>query len=520
MTAWRSRRALRRAFAATGATLLIAGCTFPWSGAGGDATGRSADRTPLGVPTGQEALASFYTQALSWQKCSGGECASYRVPLDYADPAGTTISIGVLRIAARGSAKGSLLLNPGGPGASGVDYARYANSILGRDLQTSFDIIGFDPRGVGRSAPVNCYDDAAMDAFMGAEPTPDTAAEESAFVERARAFAQACLAEQPEVIKHISTIETAKDMDILRSLLGDEKMNYLGASYGTLLGATYADLFPQRVGRFVLDGALPPDVSYDDLSKGQAKGFQEATRQFVGWCVDEGDCPLGDTEEAALARISSFLDEVDAAPLPVRGQGDVTELTEGWAQLGFTIAMYDENSWPMLEKAVRAALDGDGSDLVGLANYYVDRDSAGRYESNMMEAFPAISCLDQPSSADLDVIRRNITEFSAVSPTWGRSMAWGSVLCGVWPVHAAPPPAPARATGSDPIVVVGTTRDPATIYEWAVRLRDQLDNAVLITYEGDGHTAYQRGSSCVDDAVDRYFVDGVVPADNLTCQPG
>lgn len=475
-------------------------------------------RTPVGVPPGQEALTSFYTQSLDWQPCDGGECANLSVPADYADPTGTSISIALLRVASRSSQTlGSLVVNPGGPGGSGVDYAKAADFIVGAPVRRRYDIVGFDPRGVGRSAPIDCLSDQELDDFLGGDPTPETPAEQAAFIDGARTLAAGCARRSPDLLPHVSTQDAAKDLDILRSALDEPKLNYLGKSYGTFLGATYAGLFPTYVGRFVLDGVVPPDLTSTELSEGQARGFEAATRAYVQDCIDDGDCLLGDTVDEGMQWIRDFLARLDAAPIPVTSDGAVTELTEGWGSIGIAAAMYDQGAWRILTRALEAADRGVGDELMSLANQYADRNPGGSYAGNIMEVIYAVNCLDRDDSADLEVIAGNVTAFRTTAPTWGPFLAWGSVPCGVWKHDPAAPPTTITAEGSDPIVVVGTTRDPATIYEWSVQLNDQLANSSLVTFDGDGHTAYTRSNACVDDAIDEYFVSGTVPEDGLRC---
>jgi pimeloyl-ACP methyl ester carboxylesterase len=470
-------------------------------------------------PPGSEALAPYYSQKLAWKGCGVGQCAQLRVPLDYANPAGESIEIAVLRMrATRPSQRiGSLVVNPGGPGGSGVDYARAADFIVGRPVRQQFDIVGFDPRGVQRSAPVDCLPDSQMDGYLGRDPTPDTTAEQQQFQASSVAFGRGCQQRTGALIGHVSTIDAAKDMDILRSALGDAKLNYLGKSYGTFLGATYADLFPTLVGRFVLDGVVAPDETPEELALGQAEGFETATRAWAADCVDGSRCPLGSSVDEVMAGMRTLLKDLDAKPIPVQGQGDVTELTEGWAATGIAEAMYDQREWDTLTAALRDVLKGDGTALMDLADQYAERNSSGQYTGNLLEAFPAVTCLDAADSPDLQTYAERAVTFSAKAPTWGALMAWGGEQCGVWPVKAVGHPHVVTAQGSGPIVVVGTTRDPATPYESSVRLHDQLANARLITYDGDGHTAYGRSNSCVDDAIDTYYTQGIPPKDGLTC---
>jgi pimeloyl-ACP methyl ester carboxylesterase len=490
----------------------------PTSGASsGAATGGGA---PAGVTAGTAAaLAKFYDQKLDWSSCGRAECARLTVPVDYAKPGGATIELAVDKVPATGDRKGYLVVNPGGPGGSGVDYAAAAalGYVVSEDVRSSYDVVGFDPRGVQRSAPITCYGDQQMDNYLGEDPTPDTTAEQQQAARDNKAFGKACEAKNPTLLPHVSTVEVAKDMDVLRAALGQRKLDYLGKSYGTFIGSTYAGLFPKRVGRFVLDGVVPPDITATQESFGQAKGFEQATRSYVRDCVAENNCPLGTSVDAGMARIRSFLKAVDAKPLPVTGQGDVKKLTEGWATLGIADAMYDKSSWPSLTDAFQAAFNGSGDKLMALADQYADRNSDGTYNGNIMQVINAVNCLDRGASSDLATYRDQVAAFRKAAPTWGPMLAWGGLACGEWPIKATGKPEKITAAGSGPILVVGTIRDPATPYDWAVRLAHELANGHLLTYDGDGHTAYQRGSSCVDGAVDDYLLKGIVPPKGKTC---
>ncbi|MFK5635763.1 alpha/beta hydrolase [Ornithinimicrobium sp. LYQ103] len=527
-----------RLLAVTTALALLAGCTPPGAddgatpttgGAAGtastattgvestsddtttDQTGSSAEDTP-------EGLEDFYSQTLAWTECEiAFECATLSVPIDYTDPSAASIELALLRSPAPGDARGSLVVNPGGPGVSGVDYAMAAPAVVPEEILSAFDVVGFDPRGVARSAPITCYTDQQLDDYLGADPSPDDAAEEDEADARLQDFAEACDDNAGELLGHVSTVEAAKDMDVLRAALGQEQLTYLGASYGTLLGATYASLFPERVGRFVLDGAVDPGLSELEMGLGQATGFERATRAYVEDCVAVGGCPLGDDVDTAMLRIPAFLEELDADPLPV--QGDVVdELTEGWGVLGIVMAMYAQDYWPILTQALEQAEQGDGTLLMFLANTYVTRSADGDYRGNLMQAISAVNCLDRPGDTggedlDSDAVQRR---FEEVSPTWGRYLA-GEGACQYWPVEAVERVDDYAAEGAAPILVIGTTRDPATPHEWAVALAETLDSGVLISYDGDGHTAYGRSNECVDDAVDAYLLEGTVPEDDRTC---
>ena len=279
------------------ATLTVGACTA----SGPDpvppsAAGESATAAP------DPALAGYYGQQLAWQACATFECASLRVPIDYARPAGGDIAVRVLRVKAKdqGRRLGSLVVNPGGPGGSGVDYAAGADAIVGTSVRRYYDVVGFDPRGVARSAPIDCLSDRQLDTFLGTDPTPDDQAEEQQLLDQAKNMANGCEQKNEKLLPHVSTVDAAKDLDVLRASLGDTRLNYLGKSYGTFLGSTYADLFPKRVGRFVLDGVVPPDVTSAELGEGQARGFELATRAYVQSCIDDGDCILGDSVDAGM----------------------------------------------------------------------------------------------------------------------------------------------------------------------------------------------------------------------------
>lgn len=494
------------------AALTLSSCSFLSDDSGPSATGRTADPSASAAPTAS--LDKFYSQKLSWSECEGGaECAKLKVPVDYSKPDGQTIEIAVLKRTATGKKIGSLVVNPGGPGGSGVDYANAADLIVSGSVRKAYDVVGFDPRGVDRSAPISCYSNTQMDAYLAGDPTPDTPAEQNTFMADAKKFGQACLAKAGNLLSHVSTVEAAKDMDVLRAALGEGKLDYLGKSYGTFLGSTYADLFPKRVGRFVLDGVVPPDLSGAEVNKGQAEGFERATRAYVADCIKQGDCPLGDNEDAGMAKIRSFLKDLDAKPIKVTNDARVTQLTEGWASTGIAQAMYAPDLWPTLTDALRSAFNGDGNGLMELANQYASRDKQGQYTGNILQVISAVNCLDRSASSDVATYRKDATDFTKVAPTWGTMLAWGAAGCGSWPVKATGKEKKITAAGADPILVVGTTRDPATPYEWSVRLNNELADSRLISYDGDGHTAYYTGpnSTCVDDLVDAYLLRGEVP---------
>lgn len=485
----------------------------PDPGAYGPSAGASATVPMPAVPEG---LQDFYGQKLRWKNCSGGQCTRLRVPLDYAKPDGREITLAVLRVpATRPSQRvGQLLVNPGGPGGSGVQYAAAGAYMFGGAITRHFDLIGFDPRGVGLSTPLRCMSTKQTDEMVAADPDPDTPEEVQQLEELTKRFGQGCLDKSGELAAHMSTVEAAKDMDVLRAALGEHQLDYLGASYGTLLGATYAEQFPKNVRRMVLDGAIDPSLSNRDLSLEQAGGFEVALRAYVADCVKEGDCVLGDSVDEGTKRIRELLDQIDEKPLPT---SDGRELTEGLAMLGVWMPLYLKEFWETLTSALEQAIDkGKGDRLLALADQYTSRGPKS-YNDNSLEALYAVNCLDHGDSIPSSQVPEDFAAFEKVSPTFGRSFAYGLSTCASWPVQSGKATTAMAAEGAAPIVVIGTTRDPATPLRWAEALAGQLSSGVLITRDGDGHTGFQQGNRCVDRAVEKYLVRGIVPQDKLTC---
>ncbi|WP_319804228.1 alpha/beta hydrolase [Nocardioides dongkuii] len=486
----------------------------------GSADARPEAAPPTPPPAGatdppEPQLAPYYSQELSWEACGEADCATLTVPLDYADPDGATIDLALLRVPAADPDEriGSLVVNPGGPGAPGTDYAERSGDSFRDPITDVFDVVGFDPRGTGESAPVDCLSDEELDEYLASDPAPDSPEEVEELVDQVTAFGEGCVERSGELAGHVSTIEAVRDMDVLRAALGEPELLYFGASYGTQLGATYAELFPDRVGRMVLDGAVDVSLTSREKSLQQAAGFETALRAYVEDCVAGGDCFLGDSVEEGLTRITDLLDEIDAEPLPTE---DGRELEIGSAFYGLITPLYGRENWPLLDAGLEGALEGDGTVLMLLADFYASRES-GRYLDNSAEAIFAINCLDDPASLPAADVPGEFAAFEEASPTLGRVFAWGLVGCAGFTPRSAEPPLTIRGEGAAPIVVVGTTRDPATPYVWAEALADQLASAVLVTREGDGHTGYNAGNACVDEAIEAYLIDGIVPEDGLRC---
>ncbi|MET0931706.1 MAG: alpha/beta hydrolase [Aeromicrobium sp.] len=459
-------------------------------------------------------LESFYQQDLTWSDCGEAQCTWVTVPIDYTAPDGDTTKIRVSVHPAQGDAERSIFVNPGGPGGSALDFATQMATSFGDDVLEKADVVGVDPRGVGLSDPLTCLSDSDFDTYAKGDPDPDDAGEIRTLRETFTGMGDACLANSGELAAHVSTVEVARDMDVVRALLGRETLDWFGASYGTELGSVYAELFPGQVGRMVLDGAVDPSLDNIESSFAQATGFQRALTGYAEDCVTSDGCPIGDDAEAGVARIADLLAQLDVTP--IKGDGD-RELTEGLAFYGIAVTLYDEETWPVLTQALTAAFDGDGSVLVALSDAYFERQDDGSYASNIGQVINAISCLDSPGGLDEAAVEAQIPRFVAASPVFGRALAWGALGCSDWPIESANPLPDIDGSGAPPIVVVGTTGDPATPYESAEALADQLESAVLLTRKGEGHTAYLSGNTCITKAVDRYLTDGTVPKDGTTC---
>lgn len=499
---------------------LVAACTPGEDAAEPDPEGAPAPSpTPEATEVVTGPLADYYNQELSWGPCDEGEfeCATLMVPLDYAEPDGTTIDLALLRSLATSDDRiGSLLINPGGPGASGVAHAREPEAVSD-DLRRRYDVVGFDPRGVGASAPIDCVDDEELDRFVAIDGAPADEVELERLREAYRSFIEGCETRSGDLLPHVGTSNVARDMDILRAALGDPALYYLGKSYGSYLGAQYAELFPERVGRVVLDGAVDPSLSGREFALGQAGGVESALTAYLAWCVNQSDCPLGPDEQVAYSTLAALIDVIGDDPLPT--DDPARPLTQPLAVLGIILPLYvpPEQGYDVLTAALAEAQAGNGSVLLFLADIYLDRNEDGTYRSNQLEAFNAVHCLDRSDLTEPDEIETALAEFEDASPIFGRFLAWGGMICAEWPVEPTSEPAPVTATGAEPVLVVGTTGDLATPYEWAESLARQLDSAVLLTYEGFGHLAYRRGSNCVDSTVDGYLLDGELPDEDAVC---
>ncbi|MFE7483031.1 alpha/beta hydrolase [Streptomyces sp. NPDC057552] len=513
----RAHRGAVRAGAVLLTAVLLAGCgllrTEP-------EPSERADGRPGDSSVSPDLPAELVSQRPDWKRCTaprGGSapgsdwrCASVKVPLDHAKPSGETLSIALIRKEARDKGRriGSLLFNFGGPGGSGVELLPRAASSYGK-LNSRYDLVGFDPRGVAASSGVNCRTHEEEErAFHSVDPTPDTAAEEAAFIENGADFGAGCQRRSGKVLPYVGTSAAARDLDLIRHVLGDGKLSYLGFSYGTELGGTYAHLFPGNVGRVVLDAVVDPTADSVGRARNQATGFQRALENYL---KDRGQDPKAGSE-----RIARLLDRIDGNPLPTASG---RELTEYLAITGIVTPLYSQSGWPALTAALDEAEDkGTGDGLLRLADSYNGRDENGRYDTQA-HSQRAISCADTKGRPTVDEARALVPEFRELSPVFGPFLAWDTAgWCAGWPVDGERDTPETSAPGAGPILVIGTTGDPATPYEGARRMADELGKGVgiMITNRGEGHGAYGEGG-CVTSLVDGYFLDGKIPEDGTTC---
>ncbi|MFD9005281.1 alpha/beta hydrolase [Streptomyces sp. NPDC059582] len=476
-------------------------------------------------------------QRLSWKDCpapspaeGGGEaptplpggdkwqCATMAAPLDWNDPKGDTIGIALIRAKTSGPQSkriGSLVFNFGGPGGSGVStLPAFAQDYT--TLRTRYDLVSFDPRGVGRSAAVVCLDDQQLDHYFQQDAIPGDAAAQAAFLRNTKQFNAACEKNSKKMLPHVRTTDAARDMDLLRHVLGDAKLHYFGISYGTELGGVYANLFPKNVGRAVFDGVVDPTQTPEESALGQAKGFQLALDNFAEDCTSKvEDCPVGDTPEDVKDRIATLLRDLSKKPIP----GILPrELTQTAATNGIAQALYSKDFWEYLTEGLQEAYDGDGRILMLLSDSLNGRSANGEY-SNILAANVSINCADDKPRYTEDDVLEKVPEFRAASPLFGEFLAWGMTSCTDWAVAGAADHPDVHAPGAAPILVVGNTGDPATPYEGARRMVDALGKGVGVelTYKGQGHGAYDSRNKCVQSAVNGYLLDGKVPKDGTVC---
>jgi pimeloyl-ACP methyl ester carboxylesterase len=463
-----------------------------------------------------ESVAAKPKPKLDWKSCGeDSECARLTVPLDYANvDNGKTIKIALLRVRATDSERriGSLLLNPGGPGAPGAEFAGSIAGVMPDEIRARFDIVGFDPRGTGKSRPVKCRDN--LDDVFSLDYSPDTSDERTQLGTGLDELAQECERRSGDVLPYVSSENTARDMDRIRAAVGDKKLTYVGYSYGTYIGTLYAKLFPKKVRALVLDGAIDPNLSGVEIGLEQAVGFERSLDAFLAQCSRNNRCPFynaGDSE-GAFDRVAA---QIDAQPLPA---GDDRMLGGGEFDLGVAQALYAGRSgYRTLEQALAAAARGDGDRLLELSDQYTGRRPDGTYDSSQ-PAFWAIGCLDGPTIGGPDEFQAAEARFRAEAPRVGVALLNAGLICAYWKVPTVKSPAPVRIDDAPPVLVIGTTNDPATPLKWSEGLAREITSATLLVAEGTQHTAFVTAfNSCVDDNVVKYLLDLEPPPNGTRC---
>jgi pimeloyl-ACP methyl ester carboxylesterase len=490
--------------------------------------GTSATPTPGATSTRPAAggyparLAAFYTQQVDWKGCSDNPrqlCGTIAVPVDYTKPQGQRFTLALRKAPATDPSRrvGSLLINPGGPGGSGVEYAQYSSFVFSPAVRAVYDVVGFDPRGIGGSDAVSCLTDAQMDTLFSTDPTPDTPEEEKAVRTTADSVARSCAARGGERALHMSSTEVARDMDVMRVVFGDAKLNFFGGSYGTFLGALYADTFPDKVGRMVLDSAMSPNQTDAQEMTYDIQGFEASIDAFIDWCVARSDCALGSDKAAARGRIADLLDAVESKGLATSKPG-LTRIGEGWVGFSIFMCLYSDSSWPTLNRGLAQAFSGRGDILLAKGMSVVERSATGRYAtSSYLQAMLPVRCADWPRSTDTPATLAEQARLKKAHPLWAKMTGEIYDSCAAWPTSGRTPKGTTLAVGAAPILVIGNQRDPATPIGGTKQLAKDLASGVLLTSDHDGHGTYYAGNSCVDQAVDGYLVQGKVPTDGTTC---
>ena len=502
-------------------TLVLAGCTSFSDTLEGEASS-SAAASPTPEPK---------AAPIDWSDCNKQiqpliadqpgsdrdltfECGRTEVPISYDEPEGATLPLFLVRVRAAGQTGriGSLMVNPGGPGASGADAAIGLALTMPEIVLKRFDLIGFDPRGVGLSTPVECIPAQLKDRMTAAEPRPTTAEQLDESFALTKEAADGCAKQYGDALGTFNTVDTARDMDRLRQALDEDKLTYLGYSYGTTLGSTYAELFPDKVRAMVLDGAVDPDADPKSDAEAGAKGLERGFDAFAKNCTGLlAGCPLGAQPRQFVERL---LGKANTTPIPSSEKGETRKATAGVVLTAIQAALYDTDSWPQLAQSLKAADGGDAKGLFSLADNFTGRMKNGKY-SNLLDANLAINCADTKQTYDEADVRALATEWDAKYPLFGAASATGLYTCSVWKADRTPLPE-RDAQGSAPIVVVGNTGDPVTPLGGARDMAKDLDAGVLVTWQGQGHTAYPK-TPCITSAVNSYLIDLKAPTDGLTC---
>ena len=446
-------------------------------------------------------LKEFQNQELKWHNCYRNfHCSTLLVPVDYDKITGDVFHLKVIKFQATDQRQklGALIVNPGGPGASAFDYAYNAENIVSATIREKYDIVGFDQRGVGQSDPIRCLTDKETDEMLAGPMIADTPENQRKMIENAKFFANKCKKVAGNKLTHLSTLESAKDMELLRLALNEPKLNYLGKSYGTYLGTLYASLYPLKVGKMILDGAIDPSISIQEQNLAQAKGFELALNQFLS--------------ENKISKIEIFnlFKKLRIEPLSTKSNRN---LTDSLAILGVASALYDDvNGWPKLETAINDASAGDGSKLLELADEYTGRTRTGKYFSNENDVATLISCLDWPNHATFTEMQSTSSRFSSTAPILGPYLVFSQLACNYLESSKSENFLNINTIKIDPVLIIGVTRDPATPYEWAVALYKKFHGSIFLNLEANGHTGQGRGFSCVDKKVDFYLLNSKIKA--------
>lgn len=499
---------------------LLSSCVFGGKAGSGAGSSSPASLEPHAIdapmPEIPEGLGAYYRQGVTWKDCSGDglRCGAYTVPLDYSNPSESVIRIAAVKRPADGERIGTLLVNPGGPGGSGQDLARVAKGYFPRPILEHFDIVGFDPRGVNDSSPIDCLEDNELSKLVEAS-YPDTPEGRKASRADAETFAAGCEKKSGNLLSFVGTENAARDMDVIRHVEGDPKLYYVGFSYGTELGAEYAELFPKNVGRMVLDGAMASTRTNFEQAKEQLVGFEQALNTYLDDCIAHTkNCPFSGTLDEARATVSGFFEKALREPLKTSKPDE--PLTESGLLYGIITPLYTSD-YKTLTKAFNDLINkNDASLFQTLFDNYLDR-SDGVFANNSFEANVAITCADYPAEGTEDDWIQQAKELSEAAPVFGPVFGYDDTMCSRWPYQPDHRVGNFKASGSDLIVVVGTKGDPATPYSWAEDLSSSLENATLITWEGEGHTAYGRSTDCVSDPINAYLLNGSAPEKNLIC---
>ncbi|GAC1667837.1 MAG: alpha/beta hydrolase [Candidatus Dormibacteraceae bacterium] len=457
------------------------------------------------------------TTALKWIDCSGGfSCATLQVPLDYAHPEAGNIGIAISRKPATDPTRriGSVLTNPGGPGASGIQFLRGEVTQMAQ-LNTRFDLIGFDPRGVGQSAPVRCLDGPQEDAFNALDPVLDDPEEKQATIDANKNFVDGCKQRSGQLLPFVDSVSVARDMDMIRAALGDQKLTYLGFSYGTLLGQHYAHLFPTRVRALALDGVLDPSPTSNDFLYDQIVGFEQNLQAFLADCrarkAASSPCTYAQSGDPG-SKLMDLTQRLDTAPLVVGNRS----LTRGLMVIGVLTPLYDASTWPYLDQALTQADRGNGTLLLRFSDLYLGRKSDGTYD-NQTDSNTAVNCVDHPVPADIAAYDALGPKYARASAFFGTAFQYSNLICAYWPVKPKGKAAPITADGAPPILLIGSTGDPATPYVWAQAVNKVLTGSVLLTRDGNGHVSYDK-SACAKQIIDAYLIDLTLPPAGTICK--